>query len=843
MIRKTSPKQFAELVYNRIASGDRIEGLEKLFPGIRDSVINAALDGIKLTGDGTAAWTDERISDLYKTYGVSESSSHTDYAKAYASHISPDDFLSLTATEADRADIEMDTVEKYGRLDEKGLRDTKETPYLYVDFDTGVVESHEGRHRMALLANEGVDSVPVVVIPYRQTNAEKYNTELIPSLELTGQEWSFGKAAGKVRLNDVTPFSNRYRDKIKEDFGGDGQVRFSTRITPQQDAEYMTAVESGDTKTAQRMVDEAAKKAGYTVKAWHIGGKGIKVFQAGNSAGLIYFADSGAKAGKAARSRAQEYAAYLKIGNPVNTKQTAIPWYEAENSLRVAEWRRKDHDAVYVEDEAGVSTAVFSPEQIKSADPVTYDDDGNVIPLSDRFKPEKEDIRFSMRLPVEEVTDEDIEAVQSIGRKSVNDFTSEDIRKTEAFARRYWRELGTKSPFFRAWFGDWRANDQTAVQIATEQGNARGLQHNEDTGWDINVSGKVFNETRSHNAAVNKAAIPYLEYIDDIVNKAVLLDSFTMSKTKSPNSLLMHSLYAVADIGNGSELLKLYVEEMADPNSRDTAKRAYQLQNIEKAFPAGVRVWGQALSSVTNTGNAIDTVSDLFEAVKALDKSFRPKPASKVVNEDGRPLAVYHGTDADFTVFDMTKGRSTMDIQGSFFSPWEMDAGGYGSKIGKYYLNIKNPAPEGTAYKALNRFKGQNNAGVKAREYLERLGYDGVDNGGEEYIAFRPEQIKSADGNVGTFDKNNPDTRFSTRLTPEEQLVRQNDELKKRVEYWRGQTKRTKTPRPVKTKKARCKMPEPVIVRPRENKKARCKMPEPVIVRPRQGPRRSVFLS
>ena len=42
---------------------------------------------------------------------------------------------------------------------------------------------------------------------------------------------------------------------------------------------------------------------------------------------------------------------------------------------------------------------VFSPEQIKSADPITYDDNGNVIPLSERFKSENADIRYSDRRP------------------------------------------------------------------------------------------------------------------------------------------------------------------------------------------------------------------------------------------------------------------------------------------------------------------------------------------------------------------------------------------------------------------------------------------------------------
>ena len=41
----------------------------------------------------------------------------------------------------------------------------------------------------------------------------------------------------------------------------------------------------------------------------------------------------------------------------------------------------------------------FSSEQVKSAEPVTYDDAGNVIPLSERFNTEREDIRYSDRDP------------------------------------------------------------------------------------------------------------------------------------------------------------------------------------------------------------------------------------------------------------------------------------------------------------------------------------------------------------------------------------------------------------------------------------------------------------
>ena len=40
---------------------------------------------------------------------------------------------------------------------------------------------------------------------------------------------------------------------------------------------------------------------------------------------------------------------------------------------------------------------VFNPNQIKSADPVTRDESGNVIPLSQRFNPADDRITYSLR--------------------------------------------------------------------------------------------------------------------------------------------------------------------------------------------------------------------------------------------------------------------------------------------------------------------------------------------------------------------------------------------------------------------------------------------------------------
>ena len=143
---------------------------------------------------------------------------------------------------------------------------------------------------------------------------------------------------------------------------------------------------------------------------------------------------------------------------------------------------------------------------------------------------------------------------------------------------------------------------------------------------------------------------------------------------------------------------------------------------------------------------------------------------SKIRDEDGKLLKVYHGTYEDFTVFDKTKGRTNMDIQGMFFSPWDIDAKGYGPNVRAFYLNITNPANESTGYKALRVYTRQNNAGVKARGYLEKLGYDGVNNENEEFIAFNSEQIKSAD--PVTYDDNGDIIPLSKRFDFENEDIR-----------------------------------------------------------------------
>ena len=111
-----------------------------------------------------------------------------------------------------------------------------------------------------------------------------------------------------------------------------------------------------------------------------------------------------------------------------------------------------------------------------------------------------------------------------------------------------------KITILQSWFGDWRVNDSTQIVVTIRQSEGRGQVKNNDTDREINISRKVFAETESHTSPKNNIGKTYLPYIRDIIRNAVLLDSYGINPTKSENSILMHSFYAVADIGNGDAL-------------------------------------------------------------------------------------------------------------------------------------------------------------------------------------------------------------------------------------------------------------------------------------------------
>lgn len=150
-----------------------------------------------------------------------------------------------------------------------------------------------------------------------------------------------------------------------------------------------------------------------------------------------------------------------------------------------------------------------------------------------------------------------------------------------------------------------------------------------------------------------------------------------------------------------------------------------------------------------------------------------PEDASKVIDENGEPRVVYHGTYADFNAFDESHLGDVTDLNAtnedwaktSHIGFWFND-----NKIGFYtkhkpvFLNVRNPlefasmeslVDEMSYYDSGEDFKRSNSDGYDSVIVLED-----EEMGGRSYSVFNDNQIKSATENNGGFSSYNDDIRF-----------------------------------------------------------------------------------
>jgi hypothetical protein len=93
--------------------------------------------------------------------------------------------------------------------------------------------------------------------------------------------------------------------------------------------------------------------------------------------------------------------------------------------------QRAGYDGI-VQSMYGDEAVVFAPEQIKSAEPVTYDDNGEVVPLSKRFDFKNPDIRYSIREPGSyEYSDEELAEIDELARRG---YMEEDAKGRKEWA-------------------------------------------------------------------------------------------------------------------------------------------------------------------------------------------------------------------------------------------------------------------------------------------------------------------------------------------------------------------------------------------------------------------------
>ena len=193
---------------------------------------------------------------------------------------------------------------------------------------------------------------------------------------------------------------------------------------------------------------------------------------------------------------------------------------------------------------------------------------------------------------------------------------------------------------------------------------------------------------------------------------------------------------------------------------------------------------------------------------------------SKITDAEGRLLVLYHGTTAYGEITKFRRGRSGWLGPGIYLASRQADAQRYADAMGEgngqlyeLYANVTkplvvtdgNPVPEilraaygrDSIYKSRSA-KQSNDTHIITPADIKKLqgkGYDGIQwnfGGNTEVSVFSAEQIKRVDNESPTSD---PDIRRSSKgnnlLRENAALQEENAILRERVEYWKGQTRRT----------------------------------------------------
>lgn len=230
-----------------------------------------------------------------------------------------------------------------------------------------------------------------------------------------------------------------------------------------------------------------------------------------------------------------------------------------------------------------------------------------------------------------------------------------------------------------------------------------------------------------------------------------------------------------------------------DLPSREAAERIVKLRTKGNSVVKPMAAWRDAEVRVVESDNpglwSIEVRNPSIKRSPARDITNTPEfkrwfGDSKVVDESGAPLEVYHATGAKFNAFDPGKTGSNYPSyakRGFFFYRSQQSATerayefGSNARLKRVYLSLQNPLvvtarSKGSAEEWFDR----NNQTLYSR--AEKAGSDGIivkvnpdsnDYAAQEiFIAFEPTQIKSSRGNNGQFDSSNADiTRSPARQT------------------------------------------------------------------------------
>ena len=263
--------------------------------------------------------------------------------------------------------------------------------------------------------------------------------------------------------------------------------------------------------------------------------------------------------------------------------------------------------------------------------------------------------------------------------------------------------LTVRTPAFKAWFGDWEQvaeaipkinvqNIQKAKTVLHELGN-KPIE-NKATGIVASVSkrgrGKLISAETQRLSEAN--GYTTAEHLLAAANTEQLFSNAVLSETREDRigELPSIKLFSALVMLNKKPAIACFTVK----ETTNAGHKVYSVQMLELKDPAGNLPRSAVKRSSATAESSIVSIAELADKYNAV---------SKVVDENGEPLVVYHGTLSDFTKFRPSEsglyGKGiylTADKEDTSYTLKDKDW-----RIMELFANIQNPRdPEAMATQA-----------------------------------------------------------------------------------------------------------------------------------------------
>ena len=362
---------------------------------------------------------------------------------------------------------------------------------------------------------------------------------------------------------------------------------------------------------------------------------------------------------------------------------------------------------------------------------------------------------------------------------------------------RQWLQVRTEA--FRNWFGDWELAGKLSLiegqkpieiknyDVSIEEAKVAYKQLNESKnkidGRNVRFVNSAFGKIIHHRGFDTRRIVPQLVLIFE--NSIPIYSEAEIARDghkKHTNFKGYHNYLGRVAFDNKEYYVRITLQEL---NAKDrTLRNGFNPNELHSTFISDIELYEienptntSVLSQIINraTTKPISRISDtklqqFFEEARIAYQN-----SSKIVDENGEPMVVYHGTNEHFSVFTESKSKGTHgeqdQLEGVYFTDRRDVAEWYSDfstpeYVKNVFLNLKKPYQSNNIIELKEGFGSDVLKGISKK--VQEGGFDGIliDKGfftlGEQrlYLAFEPNQIKSATDNTGEFSAENNDIRY-----------------------------------------------------------------------------------